>query len=42
MKQKNALEKRVVEMAEGEQMQPLVLEDQQTIEVLDGMWYIYM
>ena len=40
MKQKKALEKRVVEMVDGEQMQPLVLEDQQTIEVLDGMWYI--
>ena len=37
LKQKKELEKRVVEMTDGELIQPLIVEDQQTVEVLNGM-----
>ena len=40
LKQKKELEKRVVEMTDGGLIQPLIVEDQQTVEVLDGMWNI--
>ena len=36
VKQKKELEKRVVEMTDGGLMQPLIVEDQQTVGVLDG------
>ena len=37
LKQKKELENRVVEMSDGGLIQPLIVEDQQTVEVLDGM-----
>ena len=40
LKQKKELEKRVVEMTDGGLIQPLIVEDQQTVEVLNGMWNI--
>ena len=37
LKRKKELEKRVVEMTDGDLIQPLIVEDQQTVEILDGM-----